>query len=449
LKVLHVTEYCHAGSTGGTERYVVDLVRGLDGFGVKNAVVWLTGGAGREAMEVEGIRVLPLPAPAMRVDAAVEGLREMAVELMAEEKPDWLHFHTFGLSEAVLAEVATEEGIRCAFTHHSPAWTCRRETGLLFGEEPCDGEVRAMRCSACQSEERLGGSKLLGYAAAAVSGAVGWATVGLGATSLRRRTAFFHDNRVYRAALREFLGSCAFTVACAEWSVGVLERNGADGKAVVHAPQGLSVDFLRGLEGGGPSRRKAGEFCVGYVGRVTAVKGVDLLMEGFSRLMDPAARLRVVGWEGVVDEYTGRLAAIAEGDRRITLVPKTDQAGTIREYLGFDVLGIPSTWLETGPLTLFEGLAAGARVLGSDRVGQIGVLRAHGRVVVPNTAEAWCRELEREAKDAEARNAGGAVGFAGQLRTTRDVAREMLVAYGRHGGACESDAGTVKGESEL
>jgi glycosyltransferase involved in cell wall biosynthesis len=427
VKILHVTEYCHAGSTGGTERYVLDLVRGLEGAGVENAVVWLTNVEGGAEMVSEGVRVLRLPAPAMRVDGAVVGLREKAERMLRAERPDWVHFHTFGLSEAEVAEAARAEGIRCAYTHHSPAWTCRRETGLLFGEDPCDGEVRAWRCSACQSEERLGGVKALGYAAAAVSGAVGWATVGLGATKLRRRTAFFHDNRVYRAALREFLGSCAFTVACAEWSVGVLERNGAREGGVVHAPQGLSVDFLRGLAAEGPATRNGETFCVGYVGRVTAVKGVDLLMEGFAMWKEPRARLRVVGWEGVIDVYTARLAAIAEGDERITLVPKTDQAGTIREYLGFDVLGIPSTWLETGPLTLFEGLAAGVRVLGSERVGQISVLREHGRVVMPNTAAEWCCELEREAAG-QGRAKEGV-----RLRTTRDVAVEMLAAYEGHG----------------
>jgi glycosyltransferase involved in cell wall biosynthesis len=159
---------------------------------------------------------------------------------------------------------------------------------------------------------------VLGYAAAAVSGAVGWATVGLGATKLRRRTAFFHDNRVYRAALREFLGSCAFTVACAEWSVGVLERNGAGEGGVVHAPQGLSVDFLNGLAAAGPATRNGETFCVGYLGRVTEVKGVHLLMEGFAMCNEPRARLRVVGWEGVIDDYTARLAAIAARDARIS-----------------------------------------------------------------------------------------------------------------------------------
>ena len=429
MKILHVTQYCHAGSTGGTERYIVDLVRGLESYGLENAIIWLTGGAGAEVVVSGGVRVLRLPAPAMRVDAAVAGLREKAERMLRAERPEWVHFHTFGMSEAVVAEVARAEGIRCAFTHHSPAWTCRRETGLLFGEGPCDGEVRAWRCSACQSEERLGGVKALGYAAAAVSGAVGWAAMGMGATVLRRRTAFFHDNRRYRAALREFLGGCEFTVACAEWSVGVLKRNGAREGGVVHAPQGLSVDFLKGLAAAGPATRNGETFCVGYLGRVTEVKGVHLLMEGFMMVEDPRARLRVVGWEGSGDGYAGRLAALAARDERITLVPMTDQAGAIREYLGFDVMGIPSTWLETGPLTLFEGLAAGVRVLGSDRVGQIGLLRSRGRVVAPNTAEAWCRALVEEAgMKAKGREETGVA-----LRTTRDVALEMLTLYGGSG----------------
>jgi glycosyltransferase involved in cell wall biosynthesis len=168
---------------------------------------------------------------------------------------------------------------------------------------------------------------------------------------------------------------------------------------------------------------------VGYLGRVTEVKGVHLLMEGFMMVEDPRARLRVVGWEGAGDGYAGRLAALAARDARITLVPMTDQAGAIREYLGFDVMGIPSTWLETGPLTLFEGLAAGVRVLGSDRVGQIGLLRSRGRVVAPNTAEAWCRALVEEAgMKAKGREETGVA-----LRTTRDVALEMLTLYGGSG----------------
>ncbi len=413
----------------------MDLVRGLAASGVVGAVLWLTNEVEADELESDGIRVLPLAAPPMRVDAPVTGFRSLVERVLTAERPDWLHFHTFGLSEAFTAKVAQEMGIKCAFTYHSPAWTCRRETGLLFGENPCDGEVRAWRCSVCQSHARLGGSKLLASAATAVSSAAGWAAMGMGATALRRRTAFFQDNRRYRAALREFLESCEFTVACAEWSVGVLERNGAKVETIVHAPQGLSVGFLENLEAAGAARRESGILCVGYVGRVTEVKGVHLLMEGFSKIEDPTLRLRVVGWEGVVDGYTRRLAGLAEKDPRISLIAKTDQAGVVREYLRCDVIAIPSTSLETGPLTLFEGLAAGARVLGSERLGQISLLRSHGRVVHPNTSEMWGRELQREAacKVAMTEEERGACSRSLAVRNTTDVSGEMLQLYRMYG----------------
>jgi hypothetical protein len=98
------------------------------------------------------------------------------------------------------------------------------------------------------------------------------------------------------------------------------------------------------------------------------------------------------------------------------------------------VIAIPSTWLETGPLTLFEGLAAGARVLGSERLGQISLLRGHGRVVHPNTPEMWCRELEREAaaKLAQSGGRGEEPALSLSLRNTVDVSREMRHLYQLH-----------------
>ena len=96
------------------------------------------------------------------------------------------------------------------------------------------------------------------------------------------------------------------------------------------------------------------------------------------------------------------------------------------------MIAIPSTWLETGPLTLFEGLAAGARVLGSERLGQISLLRSHGRVVHPNTPELWCRELEREAAAKVAQSGGRGKEPALSLRNTVDVSREMRRLYQLH-----------------
>ena len=66
MKVLHVTQYCHLGSTGGTERYVHDLIGTLGDLGVDNGVVWLRGGTGCVDTEHDGVQVFQLPTPSNR-----------------------------------------------------------------------------------------------------------------------------------------------------------------------------------------------------------------------------------------------------------------------------------------------------------------------------------------------------------------------------------------------
>ena len=430
-KILHITQYCHLGSTGGTERYVLDLVKGLESHGISNAIVWLQGDKGIEEQNCEGIRILPLPAPPMRVDTPVLGLEALVNDLLDNERPDWVHFHTFSLSEAVIGRLARERGISCAFTYHSPGWTCRRETLLKFGQEPCDGKVSAWRCSACQSQERLNSSKMAGYFAAATSCAVGWLGLADGTTSFRRRTAFFHDTRRFGATLRDFLFSCSVVVACADWSIPLLQLNGARKDSIVHCPQGVSESFLQLLASAKPDIKDDEIFTVGYVGRMTPVKGIHILMEGFIQTNYSHAQLRIVGWEpdNATTPYARRIRELAERDSRIVLVPKKNQLGTIEEYQRFDLLAIPSVWLETGPLTLMEAAASGVRVYGSNRIGQLGLLRRHGHVVESNSATGWSEALTSAFDDHTRGSKVDQLPWLGAIRNMSHVSIEHLAFY--------------------
>jgi glycosyltransferase involved in cell wall biosynthesis len=369
----------------------------------------------------------------MRVDAPPPEFKEAALRLLKTEKPDWLHFHTFGVTEAAMAGMAQQRGIPYAFSYHSPAWTCRRETMLLHGKEPCDGEVRAWRCSACQSEERLGLGRIGGQAAAAGSLALGWGALPFGRTALRRRTAFYYDTVRFRCALRRFLSDCSLVVSCCDWSRPVLLRNGARPETVQDCPQGVSTDFHAVIEATQHKMLKIERdaFTIGYVGRLVPVKGAHILMEGFSQTEEPKARLRIVGWEPENAErpYGRKIQELAAKDARIQLVPKTTLNGTIEEYRHLSLLAIPSVWMETGPLTLFEALAAGVPVYGTRRIGQLGLLRERGRIVEPNTPEAWRKAIDdafalhqRGSWPAEVENARG----DGRLRTMANVAEEMI-----------------------
>jgi glycosyltransferase involved in cell wall biosynthesis len=368
----------------------------------------------------------------MRVDAPTIALVEVGRKVIAEELPDCLHFHTFGLAEAALATLAHATGIPFIFTYHSPAWSCRRETMLLFGGEPCDGEVRAWRCSACQAAQRLGESQVAGHLATAASLSAGWLILPLGRNSLRRRTAFYYDTLRYRRALRSFLRKCKRVVACCDWAIPALSKNGARSESLIHCPQGVSDTVVAAISASmaEPIVASRDHFVIGYVGRVVAEKGVHILAEAFSRMSATEALLRIVGWAADCSEdpYHRRLKEMADCDARIELVPKMPFEKTIQEYRGFSLLAIPSVWLETGPLTLLEALALGIPVYGSNRLGQLDLLKENGSIVEPNTPTGWCAAIA----DAHAKWKDGnlsTIQNALPLRTMGDVAEETSAIY--------------------
>jgi glycosyltransferase involved in cell wall biosynthesis len=436
VRILHVTEYCHAGSVGGTERYILDLIRGLDATGIEGLIGWLKPGCSTETLKSEGVRIVTLPSGSMRVDVPPLQFQEVAVRLLESERPDMIHFHTFGLTEAALATLAKERGIPYAFTYHSPGWTCRRETMLIYGKEPCDGEVRAWRCSACQSEQRLGMGTLAGHTATALSLAAGWAALPMGTTSLRRRSAFYYDSARFSRVLRSFLSECNLVVSCCDWSGPVLRLNGARENCILHCPQGVPnaiADELRTEPKTVPASTGK-EFVVGYVGRVVEVKGVHILMKGFSQMKADEARLHIVGWDtGHTDlPYARCLQQLAQADSRIELVPKKSFADTLAEYQRLSLLAIPSVWMETGPLTLLEALTVGVPVYGSNRIGQLNLLREHGRVVEPNTPVGWQAALTdalKEFRDGKWVAHLERIHTKVKLRTMSDVAAEMAARY--------------------
>jgi glycosyltransferase involved in cell wall biosynthesis len=157
-------------------------------------------------------------------------------------------------------------------------------------------------------------------------------------------------------------------------------------------------------------------------------------MEGFSRMAGEEARLRIVGWEPDRADlpYARRLQQLAQADSRIELVPKKSFADTLAEYQRLSLLAIPSVWMETGPLTLLEALALGVPVFGSNRLGQLNLLRKHGRIVEPNTPAGWQVALSGALEEFRNGKWGAHqehIRNTMKLRTMADVTAEMAAHY--------------------
>jgi glycosyltransferase involved in cell wall biosynthesis len=171
----------------------------------------------------------------------------------------------------------------------------------------------------------------------------------------------------------------------------ILRRKGLGGELVL-LPLGVDVDRYR------PGRREppAGRLRVGFVGRLNAQKGVDVLLAAMALDGRLDADLYGAGPEAAALE--ARAAELGLGDR-VTFHGFADESTLPRVFSTFDVLAVPSI-LVPGVLEQFgrvavEGQASGVPVVASaigalpDVVGDAGIL------VPPSDPAALCAALVR------------------------------------------------------
>lgn len=179
-----------------------------------------------------------------------------------------------------------------------------------------------------------------------------------------------------------------------------------------HLPGGL-LDRVRIVRNGvdaGAFRRPAplarsGPLKVIFVGRMIPEKGADVLVEAVRRLSRNDVHLTLVGSSGFNQhdplsdyERSVRMAAGALGERS-TVRPFVPRAQVVGLLQSADVVVIPSRWPDPCPLTVAEGMAAGAAVVASDIGGIPETLRGVGILVRPNDPASLADALRALADD--------------------------------------------------
>jgi len=123
------------------------------------------------------------------------------------------------------------------------------------------------------------------------------------------------------------------------------------------------------------------------------------------------------------------LMAKTATDPRIKFLPPVPHQELPAVLADFDMLAVPSQWLETGPLVVLEALACGVPVLGSNLGGiaELVTSGVDGELVPFSDQEAWAEAIR--------------AAVAGKLaclkrpslrrpvRTMADAARDMAAVY--------------------
>lgn len=404
MTVLHLPVSYLPWTVGGKEVYVHQLCRELRAAGVDAAVALHQDPRFREPIgrhEHEGVPVHVLPplegagtrsAVYTCTPAGIPGFED----LLAAYDPDIVHFHDFSTGAGLPhLDAARRSGARAVMTYHSPGQTCLQRSLLYGGRTPCDGEIRATRCSACRLMT-VGVPRPLAY----LLGAMGLDAVDPDASGAIPRALTTRSTTIaYRDAWRSMAERIDRMLVHARWAHRLMLRNGV-------APERLKL-----VRTAGPARRRpelprtfaggGGAFRVAFVGRCVDIKGVHVLVDAVGRL-PRAAPLEVTlvcpEWDSA---YAAGLLERVREDRRFRISPPEDAADVLGTLEGMDACIVPSLWLETGPLIVLEAFAAGVPVIGS-RLGGIEELvrdEVDGLLFTPGDPAELAAILERMAGD--------------------------------------------------
>src|SRR5262249_47862988 len=95
------------------------------------------------------------------------------------------------------------------------------------------------------------------------------------------------------------------------------------------------------------------------------------------------------------------LVARVRADTRLALNAPVPPVAVSHTMVDYDLIAIPSRWLETGPLVVLEAFAAGVPVLGADLGGIAELVHdgVDGILVAANDPKAWANTIGRLVED--------------------------------------------------
>ncbi|MCC7518674.1 MAG: glycosyltransferase [Verrucomicrobiae bacterium] len=429
MKIVCVVGWYYPESHGGSEVYVAGLARELCRLGHEVLIAAPHDGADERAYAHEGVPVYRYPAGATYRHAEAFGLQapdsvSTLVRWLRTTRPDLVHFHSWTHGAGYWhARAAREAGFPVYLTFHTASAFCARGTMRRWDRIICDGEIRFIRCAACYFHKRglpravawtlAGAAKFLPLLGRHLPGRLGTALRYPYSLDLRRRQ------------LEETWRLCESVIGVCRWVCDALARNGCPRTKLLMMRQGCDMPSERPPVRASvrPLRR------VGFLGRLDHVKGVMLLTTAVKRLppsVDFSLELKGIPQD---EAYYRTLLEHIGDDPRIHLL-KPSPPAEVKEWLAdLDLLVVPSRWMETGPLVIYEAFAVGVPVLGARHGGMCELIENHvnGLLFEPDSITDLARILQMVHAQPEilTRLRQG----IGRTRSMRDVARETELVY--------------------
>jgi glycosyltransferase involved in cell wall biosynthesis len=404
VKVLQIPFHYYPEAVGGTEVYVSSLAKWLQIQGTEVEIAAPADERGEyvhDGIPVHrfGITKTPSDVAMLYGKGDPEATRQFAA-ILDRTLPDVVHLHA--MSPAVSLHVVHEirkRGIPAVFTCHIPGITCPRGTLLRYGAQVCDGVWDLRQCTRCTLQARGLPLPVASLVAAAPAFAgkqfAARGFRGSAVTALRMRALQAGRQRT----LIQFFRNVDRIVAVSGWLRDLLIANGLPADKVMLCRHGASQSVP--MEPAASRTPGEGGFRIAFLGRLNPAKGAHVLVEAIRRRPRISVMLDIFAIVQNDIAYVENLRKRIGSDPRIRILGPLPNQSVVERLRDYDALAVPSQWMETGPLVVYDAFLAGIPVIGSRR-GGIAELVTHerdGLLVEPADPEAWANTLERLSAD--------------------------------------------------
>ena len=446
MKIVHHVLRYLPETIDGIVVYVKSLMEELEKLGIENKLTAPKYGIKEEKYRQEKIEVYRYPylpkkqknykQEIYRNIPLNEGLRtwiephqgiDNFTSWLKQEKPDVYHLHNWKPSCGLHhLRIAKKLNLKTIVTLHSPSPICFRSTMMLYGKKSCDGLIDVKRCRNCC------GSSLPSWINQVWSYMPPFLSTKLPSSDLTNalNNATFIDYR--RKTLLE-MGILVdkITLPC-QWLYNALLINGLPKEKLVICRHGIAYGKVQMVP---PSSSSDGLMKVGFLGRWNHTKGLDVLVMAIKRVpVDVPIKLVIHAFAHSDEEkaFQNKISSLIVQEDRIEIAEPVARDKILAAIASFDLLAVPSQWLETGPLVILEAQAVGTPVLGSG-MGGIAELVNHGvdGWLIPEESiknpQTWAEALMHLAQNFSLRD--NRRKNIASVRTMGQVARDFIDIY--------------------
>lgn len=386
MKIILASAWYLPDSVGGTEIYTHELAKYLINHG--HTVQVFTPRFNLEMNErdtFENVSIVRYAVPKNPEKHVISGskpeekLNEF-IDKVKEFNPDIYHQQTltWACGKHHLKGVK-ESGIKTVLTAHIPGIVCLNNEMLLKGKTVCSGIISENPCFACHLHVSKNLPLSLSFLVDKMSKFL--------PDSVKETKPLFnvlHEKKDELLYVNKYSDKI---IAVCQWLFDSLKLNGIEEKKLLLSRQGVNLNKYNLHH---EQTIDDGKLKLLFVGRITHVKGVHNLIKAVQKVNSDRVELIVVG-KAIPEDFDYELFWKKESavSSNILWKGRLNPEEINKEFERADILCVPSIWLETGPLVVYEANAKGLPVLGSD-LGGISELVQHeknGYLVKPDNVE--------------------------------------------------------------